>query len=39
MLRFWQSVVDCTRFGLLPEVALLLSVLVPLWLLASAVSR
>jgi hypothetical protein len=26
MLRFWYSDIDCTSFGLLPEVALLLGV-------------
>jgi hypothetical protein len=39
MLQFWYSAIDCTSFGLLPEVALLLGVLVPFWLLASCVSR
>jgi hypothetical protein len=29
MLRLWYSDVDCTSFGLLPEVAVLLGVLVP----------
>jgi hypothetical protein len=38
MLRLWHSVVDCTSFGLLPEVALLLNMLVPFWLLASGMS-
>jgi hypothetical protein len=35
MLRFWHSIVDCTRFGLLPEVSLLMGLLAPFWLLAS----
>jgi hypothetical protein len=39
MLRLWYSAVDYTSFGLLPEVALLLGVLVPFWLLASGMSR
>jgi hypothetical protein len=38
MLRFWYSTVDCTSFELLLEVALLLGVLVPFWLLVSGVS-
>jgi hypothetical protein len=29
MLQLWYSAVDCTSFGLLPEVVLLLGVLVP----------
>jgi hypothetical protein len=33
MLRFKHSVVDCASFGLLPKVALLLSMIVPFWLL------
>jgi hypothetical protein len=39
VLRFWYSTIDCTSFGLLPEVTLLLGVLAPFWLLASGVSR
>jgi hypothetical protein len=39
MLQFWHSAIDYTSFGLLSEVALLLGVLVPFWLLASGVSR
>jgi hypothetical protein len=35
MLRLWHSAIDCTSFGLLPEVTLLLGVLLPFWLLAS----
>jgi hypothetical protein len=31
MLRFWHSTIDCTSFGLLPEIPLL----APFWLLAS----
>jgi hypothetical protein len=38
MLRFWHSAVDCTSFGLLPEVVLLLNMLVPFWLLALGMS-
>ena len=37
MLRFWHSTVDCTSFGLLPEVSLLVSVLTPFWLLTSLI--
>jgi hypothetical protein len=33
VLRFRHSVVDCVSFGLLPKVALLLSMIVPFWLL------
>jgi riboflavin transporter FmnP len=33
VLRFTHSVVDCASFGLLPKVALLLSMIVPFWLL------
>jgi hypothetical protein len=29
VLRFWYSAVDCTSFGLFPEVTLLLRVLAP----------
>jgi hypothetical protein len=39
VLLFWYSVVDCTSFGLLPEVVLLLGVLAPFWLLALGMSR
>jgi hypothetical protein len=35
MLRFWHNTVDCTSFGLLPEVLLLSGLLAPFWLLAS----
>jgi hypothetical protein len=35
MLQLWYNAIDCMSFGLLPEVALLLGVLVPFWLLAS----
>jgi hypothetical protein len=38
VLRFWYSTIDCTGFGLLPEVTLLLGVLMPFWLLASGIS-
>jgi hypothetical protein len=33
MLRFRHSVVNCASFGLLPKIALLLSVITPFWLL------
>jgi hypothetical protein len=39
VLRFWYSTVDCTSFGLLPEITLLLGMLAPFWLLASGISR
>jgi hypothetical protein len=39
MLRFRYNAIDCMSFGLLPEIALLLGVLVPFWLLASGMSR
>jgi hypothetical protein len=39
VLRFWYSAVDCTSFELLPEVALLLGVLAPFWLLALGMNR
>jgi hypothetical protein len=35
MLRFWHSTVNCASFGLLPEIALLMGLLAPFWLLAS----
>jgi hypothetical protein len=35
MLRFWHNTVDCTSFGLLLEVLLLMGLLAPFWLLAS----
>jgi hypothetical protein len=35
MLRFWHGTVDCTSFGFLPKIMLLLSACVPFWLLAS----
>jgi hypothetical protein len=35
MLQFWHSTVDCTSFGLLPKVSLLVGLLTPFWLLAS----
>ena len=38
MLRFWHGTVDCASFRLFLEVALLLNVLVPFWLLASGMS-
>jgi hypothetical protein len=39
VLGFRHSAVNCVSFGLLPEVALLLSVLVSFWLLASGQNR
>jgi hypothetical protein len=39
VLWFWYSVVDCTSFGLLPEVTLLLGVLAPFWLLALGIKQ
>ena len=33
VLRLRHNVVDCASFGLLPKVALLLSVVMPFWLL------
>jgi hypothetical protein len=39
MLGFRHSAVYCASFRLLPKVALLLSVLMPFWLLASDQSR
>jgi hypothetical protein len=35
VLRLWYSTIDCTSFGLLSEVSLLMSMLAPFWLLAS----
>jgi hypothetical protein len=35
VLGFRHSTIDCVSFGLLPKIMLLLSVLVPFWLLAS----
>jgi hypothetical protein len=34
VLWFWYSAIDCTGFGFLPEVTLLLGVLTPFCLLA-----
>ena len=39
VLGFRHSAIDCASFGLLPKIALLLSVLVPFWLLTSGQSR
>jgi hypothetical protein len=39
VLGFGHSAIDCASFGLLPKITLLLSVLVPFWLLASCQSR
>jgi hypothetical protein len=35
VLRFWHNTIDCASFGLFSEVSLVLSMLTPLWLLAS----
>jgi hypothetical protein len=29
VFRLWHSTVDCARFGLLPEISLLMSLLAP----------
>ena len=34
VLGLGHSAIDCAIFGLLPEISLLLSVLMPFWLLA-----
>jgi hypothetical protein len=34
MLGLRHSAIDCASFGLLPKISLLLSVLMPFWLLA-----
>jgi hypothetical protein len=39
VLGFGHSAIKCASFRLLPKIALLLSVLVPFWLLASGQSR
>jgi hypothetical protein len=39
VLRLRHSVVDCASTGLLPKVALLLSVVVPFWLLTADQGR
>jgi hypothetical protein len=39
VLGFRHNAIDCASFGLLPKITLLLSVLVPFWLLASCKSR
>jgi hypothetical protein len=39
VLRLRHSVVDCASFGLLPKVALLLSVVMPFWLLTANKGR
>jgi hypothetical protein len=39
VLGFRHSAIDCASFGLLPKIALLLSMSVPFWLLASGQSR
>jgi hypothetical protein len=39
VLGFKHNAIDRASFGLLPKIVLLLSVLVPFWLLASGKSR
>jgi hypothetical protein len=39
VLRLGHNVVDCASFGLLPKVALLLSMVMPFWLLIASQSR
>jgi hypothetical protein len=39
VLRFRHSVVDCASFGLLPKVVLLLSMVMPFWLLTANQGR
>jgi hypothetical protein len=39
VLRFRHSVVDCASFGLLPKVALLLSMVMLFWLLTANQGR
>jgi hypothetical protein len=39
VLGFRHSAIDCASFRLLPKITLLLSVLVPFWMLASGQSR
>jgi hypothetical protein len=39
VLRLKHNVVDCASFGLLPKVALLLSVVMPFWLLTANQGR
>jgi hypothetical protein len=39
MLGFGHNAVNCASFELLPEVTLLLSVLMPFWLVAAGQSR
>jgi hypothetical protein len=39
VLGFRHNTIDCASFGLIPIIALLLSVLMPFWLLASGQSR
>jgi hypothetical protein len=39
VLRLGHSTVDCASFGLLPKVVLLLSVVVPFWLLTADQGR
>jgi hypothetical protein len=39
VLRLGHSVVDCASFGLLPKIALLLSMVMLFWLLTANQSR
>jgi hypothetical protein len=39
VFRLRHNVVDCASFGLLPKVALLLSVVMPFWLLTANQGR
>ena len=39
VLRLRHNAIDCASFGLLPKVALLLSVVMPFWLLTAKHGR
>jgi hypothetical protein len=39
VLRLRHSIADCASFGLLPKVALLLSMVMPFWLLTANQGR
>jgi hypothetical protein len=39
VLGLGHSVIDCVSFGLLPKISLMLSMLMPFWLLAPDQSR
>ena len=39
VLGFDHCAIDCASFGLLPKIALLLSVVMPFWLLTANKSR